>query len=454
MGGDMSVIEKLSDLIVGLDPLKLPDRVTEKVKQCIFHALACSCGGYHLPWSRAAIDHLKELDTTGRSTVLIAGLKASPPDAALANSVLGHSIIQEDMHMGSTSHPGSMIIPAAMAMGEHVGCSGVDLIGAIVLGYELMSRIGRSVVSMEFCRTHRPSSVLGPLGAAAAGAKLLGLDRQRTADSLGLAGNLSMGFNQWAVEGTDDLYFQNGYASSNGVRAALIGGQGGTFSKRIIEGRAGLLAAFGKKPESEGIATVTDEEWAVEEVYYKKVPACAFVQTGTILAHEMSQRHDMDLKEISDIRIYTFQVARDYPGLDHTGPFSSINQAKMSLPFSVSSMLVSKEISQEAFDRYEDPEVGRLAGLCTLEADTGITLRFPEKQGSRIVIRMRDGQEIQGEREDVSVMTPTEVLENFRVQAGRYFKEDRIGALTELVQKLEQVDDIRKITGLLASSDR
>ena len=443
-----AILEDLSSFITEFDFQSLPEPVVAKVKLCVFHALACSFAGHDLPWSQTAINFLKDLHVGGNATSLVDGLKGPAPDVAFVNSVMGHSIIQEDMHLDSMSHPGSIVIPAAFAVADDSNCTGRALIVAITLGYEMMSRIGTSIVSPEFAKTFRASGVFGPYGSATAAAKILRLSGEQTRNALGMAANMSLGLNQWAVEGTDDLYYHNGLASSNGIRAAMLARSGAEISKSIIEGPAGVWAAYGKQEAAGDVAIGLGESFEILDVYYKVAPACAFVQTGDILALNMARDRNIELENVERIVIKTFKAAKDYPGLDYTGPFTSIMQAKMSLPYGVAAVLVFKEIGQGVYDRFDDPLVAQIATRCELESDAEISVQYPEKQGCRIEIHMRDGSVISDAQEDVGVMSEDEVVENFRLQASKFFESKHVEELTDNIKGLDEIKQTRHFTAL------
>ena len=443
-----TITEDLARFIVSLSFQDLPKPVIDKVKLCILHAFACSFAGYHLPWSQTAINFLKDLNVKGIASTIVDGLKAPPPEVSFVNSVLGHSIIQEDMHAGSMSHPGTIVIPAALATGEEMNSTGKGLIVAITLGYEVMGRIGASVASTEFAKTFRPSGFFGPYGACAAAAKLFKLTEEQTVNALGIASNLSLGFNQWAIEGTDDVYYHNGFASSNGIRAVMLGRAGAVASKSIVEGPSGFWAAYGKQGPAENVTKGLGESYEILKAYFKLAPACAFVQTADALALEMVKSHAIDPEKIDKIEIQTFQVAKEYPGVDYTGPFTSSMQAKLSLPYGVAAVLVFKELNQSIYDRFNDSVVNKIAAKCRVESDSELSKIYPQKQGSEINIYLQDNAVISGKHDNASIMSEDQVVENFRYQAGRFLDAEKVQKLIDSIFNLEKVEEVRDLTNL------
>jgi 2-methylcitrate dehydratase PrpD len=450
MSENMSVTETLAKFITSQKFENLPGPVVDKAKACIFHALACSLNGHHLPWSQAAISYLKDLNVKGSATSILDGLKAPPPDAAFVNSVLGCSTVGEDQHLPSASHPGSMVIPAALAVGEETNCSGKEFLTAIVLGYEISTRIGMSVMSLEFNNKYRPSSVFGPYGTCAAAARLFGLDEQLTVNALGMAGSMSMGFQECFTEGTDEFYFQNGFATSSGIRAAMLGKKGINASKRIVEGPAGFWAAYQRQPAADNITTGLGQSFEILRIYYKPVPACALVQTAVALAHRMTQNQAVNPDDISCIEIRTFQAAKNYPGLDNTGPFKTMTTAKLSLQYGVAAAVASKELNQSIYDRFEEPFVNRIAASSVVKVDDEIEKQFSQtfQQGCRINVTMKDNSVISDTQKDVVPLTDPQVQDNLKNLAHRFIGSKKADELVEKINNLEKVENIRELTRL------
>jgi 2-methylcitrate dehydratase PrpD len=447
MQGEKGITESLASYVRTLSFEELPDSVVHKCKLCVLHALACSFAGHPLPWSQTAIRFLRDLNVTGRATSFVDGLKGPSPDVAFANAVMAHSNLQEDTDMGSGSHTGAMVVPAALAVGEETNCTGRDLITAIVAGYELTGRVGASVVSLDFAKTFRPTGFFGAYGVCGAAAVLLRLDQEEIVNALGMAGNLSTGLNQWALDGTDDLFFHAGFAAGDGIRAAMLGKRGINAAKRVIEGPAGLWEAYGRQPAAANIVAGFGDSYAVSRVYFKPIPADACTATPNMLALEMATDRQIDPEAIDRIEVRIFRLAKDYPGVDFKGPFTSMTQAKMSVQYGVAAVLVFKELSQRIYDRFDHPQVARIASNTAVVADDEFSRSFP-KQGCRIDITLRDGTVLTDRQEDVVPFGEEQVADNFRTEAGRRLGGRRAEELGTVLSNLEDVGDIGKLTRL------
>ena len=148
----------------------VPEAAREKLKICLLDFFACAFEAHVLPWSRQAA----ALATAGAGPCRIIGTGLNVPagDAVFANSVAGHGLVREDMHTGSVSHLGIVVLPPLLALAEERKVDGAKFIAAAIAGYEMGGRMGRALVTPEFARTFRPTGFTGPFASAAASAHL------------------------------------------------------------------------------------------------------------------------------------------------------------------------------------------------------------------------------------------------------------------------------------------
>lgn len=388
----MTLAEKLVRPIHSIKYSSLPAPVVEKAKLCVLHSLACAYAGIGERWSRAARDMTGELYPSGRASVWFSTQKSNMAEAAFTNAVYAQSILYEDIHRQSNAHPGVIVVPAAIAAAEETGASMEEVLPAIVAGYEMMARIGYGTACPEFGRRgFRPTSVIGTFGSCMAAGHLLELTLAEQLTAFSLAASLTAGINQWAIEGTDDLYIQNGNAARGGVIAAQLAKRGVTAPKEILEGAAGMCAAFGFSRENLEALDCKDGHYSILDVLFKPAPACALVQTTAQAALDAA-RAGIAPEEIESGTIYTFLLGKTYAGCDNPGPFSELLQARMSNQFNFAASLVHGTISNSNYYDYANPSVVRLAGALSLAEDAAYTAQFPEKQPVRVELRLKNGE--------------------------------------------------------------
>jgi len=410
-----------------------PD-VVARFKLCLLDLFACAFEARNLPWSRRAA----ALAGTegGPATILATGRSASIPAAALANGVAGHGLVREDMHAGSVSHLGVVVLPALLALAQRGAVTGRDFIAAGVVGYEAGARLGRAIITPDFAKFFRPTGFTGPIAAAAAGSRLLCLDENAATSAIALAANTTSGLNQWPHEGAEDMFFHPGFAARSGITAVLLAELGAEGSEGALDGPAGLLTAYlGGK----AIPDVTLFSGAPEllAVYSKPVPACNFAQTPCQATLAVVREHGLKPADIRAIRVAASYAAVKYPGCDYEGPFRTRLQAKMSIQFSVAAAVRYGAVAEGNYDRLDDPEVTRLIGLIEVESDAGFTEAFPGRQGSRVTIETVDGRMLDESLADVVPATEAEIRARFRAAAADALDTTRATAIEQFIDRLE-----------------
>ncbi|NBS26189.1 MAG: hypothetical protein EBS81_07765 [Gammaproteobacteria bacterium] len=192
----------------------LSDSVTDKAKYCLLDYLASAYSTQQFHWVINARDMVLQNSgmDNGGAALIGSGKRASLQDAAFVNAVAGHSLVRDDMHLGSVAHLGVVVIPPALALAENRSVSGETLLEAIVAGYEAGGKLGRMLMDVQTAKKIRPTGLIGAWAAAATGSVLLGMNEEQAANALGLASNYFIGLNEWAAWGSEDMYFHPGIA--------------------------------------------------------------------------------------------------------------------------------------------------------------------------------------------------------------------------------------------------
>ena len=202
--------------------------------------------------------------------------------------------------------------------------SGIDLLTALVAGYETAAVLSEGFAMRAAPRGFRPTSVFGVFASAVACAQLLGLSETATAHALGIAANLSGGTGQAWVAGTDEWQLQIGFASRNGLTAALMAQAGVKGAADALEGRAGFYQAFcGGMDRAGGTAGLGEDlgrVWRSLDVTYKPFAVCAILQMPVTQAIALAQQNDLQPSDIRAVRLRLPPVEAAYPGTDSCGP--------------------------------------------------------------------------------------------------------------------------------------
>ena len=439
---------RMARSVAGLSADSLPAQVVDKVKLCLTDLIGCAFESRDLPWSTQAV-RLAEQGEGGASIIGSSGA-FSFGDAAFANAVMGHGLVREDMHSGSISHLGIVVLPALLALAQYRRVSGRDFIAAAMVGYEVGGQVGRAVMDAEVAKIHRPTGITGPVAAAAAGARLLGLDIEQTTSAIALGANVTVGFNQWAHTGGSEMFFHAGFAARNAVSAARLAESGAFASPSALDGEAGMFASLRKRSAASKVELFQGSP-EILSVYHKPVPACNFAQTASQAALKIARDGKSGIDRIASITVRVPRAGALYPGCDHTGPFAHILQAKMSIQYNVAAALIEGGVSEKNFKLLNDARLHRLIGLMTLEVDDEMTRTYPGKQGGEVEVRDISGATQRLRLDDVVNATPTEVQERFRGAVEAAVGKARTLEIEECIAQLDRSDDAGRLGALLSA---
>ena len=432
--------------------------VVAKAKLCVLDLLSSAFSSRDLPWAAqaAALARGNSGGVANGAGIIGTHDVVSIQDAAFANGVLGHGLVRDDMHVGSVSHLGTVLVPALLALAERTRASGAQFLAALVAGYEVGGKIGRMVMDSDVTKIFRPTGITGPIASAAAGSKLLGLDADQTMTALALGANAAAGYNEWAATGGSEMFFHTGFAARSGVAAALLAAEGAYASRTAIDGEAGLLAAFHRDLAPQ-IPELFADRAEILAVFFKSVPACNFAQSAAQAAHAIAQRKKLRANEIERVTVRVTRAAALYPGCDVSGPFEHVLQAKMSIHYNVAAALRHGNFDEQNYVPQKNSDVLTIATKTRLEIDDELTKAFPARQGAEVIVQTRAGDELRERVADVVSTDEAGVRARFAAAASAVLGEhaaERLGALVDRLEHVTDAADLSRATrlGIAAAS--
>jgi 2-methylcitrate dehydratase PrpD len=184
-----NITETLAKFSSGLKFEDLPDEVVHEAKRGLLDSIGCAIGATDLEKGSFAIKLINSMGGQQESTVLGTKYKVPAPNAAFANGELMHAL--DYTALLPPGHSAPYVDPSPLAIAEARKSSGKSLILATVLGHEIATRIGVSLGGFRL-KNGQLARVFGMsyniFGAAAGAGRIIGLDEDRMADALGLAG--------------------------------------------------------------------------------------------------------------------------------------------------------------------------------------------------------------------------------------------------------------------------
>ena len=216
----------------------LPSNVVHEARRALLNWAGCAIGASAHPTVEIAWNALRPFAGAAQATLLGRRERTDILHAALINGISSHVLDFDDTHPDTLVHPSGPVASAVLALAEYRGASGREVINAFVVGVEVECRIARAVLPAHYDIGWHITGTAGVFGAAAACARLLGLDQQHSAWALGLAATQAAGIREMFGSMAKSLH--PGRAAQNGLAAALMAEAGFTSSAGAIEGKRGF----------------------------------------------------------------------------------------------------------------------------------------------------------------------------------------------------------------------
>lgn len=363
-----------------------PD-VVEAAEKALVDTLASAYAGIDTEPGSRILEYADQHEGA-EATVIGSGDGAPAHIAALVNGTLAHALDVDDGHRSAAGHPGSAVVPAALAVGERIDASGTDLVTAVVAGYEGMVTTARSVQTSHRDRGFHATATCGCFGAAAAVSSLLDLDETETAHALGLAGTQAGGLFEFLEKGSMAKRFHPGRAALAGVLAADLASLGFDGPDTIIEGTDGFAKAFADEYDFGPFEELGDP-YSVTENYLKPFPCCRHIH-GPIEAARTLRDDGIDPDEIESIRIETYGTASHHDKTD----VENLLDTQMSIPYGVAVAFRTGEAKLDQFNpsNADDPDLVDLIERVEVERTEEMEAIYPETRPARLTVTLESGE--------------------------------------------------------------
>jgi len=372
----------------------LPDEVLHHAKRAVLDWFSALYPGTRVAPGVQLREAYRDELGLGRSSLPGCATTAFPATAAWINGSASHAVEFDDIFRDAVYHPGCPTISAALAIAEHNGASGQTFLNAVVVGYEISTRIGASVQPSHYRYFHTTGTV-GCLGAAAAVAALEapgneGVMQHALATATTFASGLQQAFRSDAM--TKALHA--GHAAAVGVRAGQGARHGITGVADILEGEVGFGAALSQGPDWSIATRGLGEHYNIGVITQKNHGCCGHTFAAIDAVLLLREEHGLQADQVESIHVATYQTA-----VDVTGNFDpkTAFEAKFSLPYVVAHGLVHGSVRLEAFepDRLADAGLRALMARTTLVADPELTAGFPRQRAARVEIVLKDGRRLE-----------------------------------------------------------
>jgi 2-methylcitrate dehydratase PrpD len=347
--------------------------------------------------------------------VLINGCAAPPAVVALVHGSLAHARDFDDSFSDTVVHPGSIVIATTLAAAEVTDATFDAITAAITMGYEVAGRLAAVAGRGFHARGFHATGVVGPIAAASAAGRILGLNDATMADALGLAASMSSGLLAFLADGGWSKWMHTGWSAHGGIIAAELARNGFRGPHHAFNHPYGLYGAFlgNAAADLSGITADLGRNWVGAAASAKSFP-CAHVihpYIQTILA--LRAKGELQAEDVESINCVMAPWGLPIVAVPRQAKIAPRNdlEAIASLPFMVAAALCDGRLDvatlcQETYDR---TEILALARRIDCTGDDTLGAGFD----GRINIEMRDGRRISREVM-VSNSSDAQIVEKFR----------------------------------------
>jgi len=391
----------LATLAAWCADLRWPDVPEEQralVPLRVLDTVGLAAAGADTEAVRAAADFARDEGGAGTAALWIEAQRIPATRSALVHGIAAHCLDFDDTFPDSVVHPGSVVVPAALAAGEAARGAAEDIGAAIVAGYEIAARIGGVAGRRFHARGLHATGIVGPIAAAAAAARARRLPPRETAWAMGLAASMSGGLMAFQADGAWSKWLHAGWAAEGGVVAADLAARGFRGPMAALDGPGNLFAAM-LSGETLDLATLVrgfGAEWRGAGARFKYYPCAHVIQPYIDAALALRGEHALEGADIAEVRCaiapWAIPIVCE-PRAARVAPATELD-AIASLPYMVAHALAEGEVGLAALarDARERADLRDLAARVLHEPDASLGHGFD----ARISIRTRAGRTVSG----------------------------------------------------------
>ena len=360
--------------------------VDREAHRTLLNWVGCAIGASQHATVKAALAAVLELAPAAQATILGRVEQVDVASAALLNGITSHTFDFDDTHLKTIIHPAGPVASALLALAEHYGATGRQFIDALVLGIDVECRVGNMIYPEHYDRGWHITGSTGMLGAAAACARLLGLDAGKTAMALGIAASQPIGVREQF--GSMTKPFHIGGAARAGLMSALMAKHGYTASGRAIEAPRGLAQTYSTKCDWKEITGELGKRFEISFNTYKPFACGIVIHPSIDGCVQLSSANRLPVDDIERIDLKVHSLVLELTG--KTAPRNGL-EAKFSVYHACAAGIVFGEVGEHAFS---DEVVARadviaLRDRIRASVDDGI-----DEDSADVTITCRDGRKL------------------------------------------------------------
>jgi 2-methylcitrate dehydratase PrpD len=442
-------LDKLVSYVCRTNFNDLPKAVVLRAKEVLADTVSVIASGAQEDEVKSLTKRLVDPKARQVASLIGSGARTEPSKAALINGTAGTFLELDEGNQFGRGHPGVHVVPAALAVAEEGRLSGQDLLTALVLGYEIGTRIG---IACKIRMSMHPHGTWGTVGAAVAVAKLMGYGEAAMREMINVSSSLGLATSRRTMlEGGTVRNVYSGTSNFMGVLAHQLVQSGFTGEADGLKTVYGSVVSDTFSPE-----VMTDELGSRFEIArnYFKMHACCRYNHGTLDALEkiLSQR-PITAGDVESVDVETYSLAAQ---LCDRNPQNML-AAKFSIPFAVATLLVHGRTDVTCFttEAVRKEAVQALAKRVEVKEDPKLTAMMPARRPSRVKVTLKNGEKLEaevtmnkGDFEDP--YGPADLERKYFSLADPVWGHAKAEQIRSRVMSVEEIEDINQVTALIA----
>lgn len=392
-----ALVHKVAEYITNLEFGAISVETIDMAKKCILDSVGNMISGRYSAMGDLALIYTQaygRCDSSVEPVYTFGGDQILKEDALTRHAIMARCSDLDDGHRFAMGHPGSVIIPTALTIGEFEKCDNKTILTAIVVGYDVYCRIGEAINPSSYReRGFDSTGVSGTVACAAVIAKLKCFDVKRTRNALGIAATFASGLIEYQNDGSMGKVLCGHFAIRNALQAIQLADVGFTGPEKIFEGPKGFFQAFSNTPKEKYFLKGLGKQFKINETYFKIHACMRGLHAAVDAIIELKLLKGIDEHNIETIEIRTSPfVAR----LSKPKPKTSI-AAQCSLEFVVAVALSLGEINEEKVltEALQDPKYFELTDRIKLILDDSVDAYVKQNPSHwaavNVVALMKDG---------------------------------------------------------------
>ena len=427
----------------------LPKNVVLRAKEVLADTFSVIAAGAQEDEVKGLAKRLVDPKARPVASLIGSGTRTEPSKAALINGTAGTFLELDEGNQFGRGHPGIHVVPAALAIAEEGRLSGQDLLTALVLGYEIGTRIG---IACKIRMSMHPHGTWGTVGAAVAVGKLMRYGEGAMKEMINVSSSLGLATSRRTMlEGGTVRNVYSGVSNFMGILAHQLVQSGFTGEADGLKTVYGSVVSDSFSPEA--MTEALGERFEIARNYFK-MHACCRYNHGTLDAlEEILAQRPLKADEVKAVDVETYSLAAQ---LCDRNPQNML-AAKFSIPFAVATLIVHGRTDVTCFnpEAVRNDAVQALAKRVKVKEDPKLTAMMPARRPSRVSVTLKSGEKLEaevtmnkGDFEDP--YGPADLEKKYHSLAEPVWGHEKAEQIRSQVMAVEKIKDINQVTALIA----